>query len=260
MVPVRFLAGLELSRNNIMTFNILTLFPEIITGFFCESIIKRAVQNGIVRLNLLNIRDYSVDKHRKVDDYPFGGGRGMLLTPDPLFRAVESIDERGCVIYLSPKGSLLDQQKVRELSRFTILTIICGHYEGIDNRVVEYLVDEEVSIGDYVLTGGELAAAVLIDSITRELEGSLGNNESKLEESFDSSGLLEYEQYTRPADYRGYRIPEVLLSGNHEEIRKWRIKRRLVNTLKKRPCLLNNVCLSPELRKLLNEIVKGRNL
>lgn len=243
-----------------MTFNILTLFPEIINGFLCESIIKRASRNGIIRLNLLNIRDYSTDKHGKVDDYPFGGGRGMLLTPDPIFRAVESIAERGSVIYLSPKGSLLNQQKVRELSRFNILTIICGHYEGIDNRVVEHLVDEEVSIGDYILTGGELAAAVLVDSITRELEGSLGNKESKLEESFDSLGLLEYEQYTRPADYRGSRIPEVLLSGNHEEIRKWRIKRRLINTLEKRPRMLDNTFLAPELRKLLNEVIKERNL
>lgn len=243
-----------------MTFNILTLFPEIINGFFCESIIKRASRNGIIRLNLLNIRDYSTDKHGKADDYPFGGGRGMLLTPDPIFRAVESIAERGSVIYLSPKGALLNQQKVRELSRFNILTIICGHYEGIDNRVVEHLVDEEVSIGDYILTGGELAAAVLVDSITRELEGSLGNKESKLEESFDSSGLLEYEQYTRPANYRGSRIPEVLYSGNHEEIRKWRIKRRLINTLEKRPRMLDNTCLAPELRKLLNEIIKERNL
>ncbi len=242
-----------------MVFNILTLFPDFFTGFFSESIIRRAVEAKIVHLNLINIRDYSQDKHKKVDDYPFGGGRGMLFAPDPVFRAIENIPERGRILYPSPKGALLKQPKVRDLSRFRILTIICGHYEGIDDRIVENLVDEEVSIGDYILTGGELAAAVIVDSITRELDGSLGNEESRLEESFDDSGLLEYEQYTRPAEYRGYSVPRVLLSGDHEEIRKWRVKRRLINTLEKRAQLLNEVPVSEDYKKILNEIIKRRD-
>lgn len=243
-----------------MIFNILTLFPDTIRCFFRESIVKRAVENEIIQINIYNIRDYSTDKHKRVDDYPFGGGRGMLLTPDPLFRAVESIKNKGQVIYLSPMGACLKQPKVKELSQEKCLTFICGHYEGIDNRVIEHLVDEEISIGDYILTCGEIAAAVLVDSITRELKGSLGNNESKLEESFDETGLLEYEQYTRPDKYRGYGIPEVLLSGNHEEIKKWRMKRRLLNTLERRPDMLDTSSLSAEYKKLLSEVVKEKDL
>jgi tRNA (guanine37-N1)-methyltransferase len=241
-----------------MVFNVLTLFPEIFSGLFSDSIISRAVEAEIIHLNMINIRDYSQDRHKKVDDYPFGGGRGMVLAPDPIFRAVESIAERGRVLYTSPKGVLLKQQKVRELASLKIVTIICGRYEGIDHRIIENLVDEEISIGDYILTGGELAAAVLVDSITRELEGSLGNEESRLEESFDESGLLEYEQYTRPAEYRGYTVPPVLLSGNHEKIRKWRIERRLINTLEKRPQLLDEVPVSDEYKKILNDILKEK--
>jgi len=243
-----------------IVFNVLTLFPNTIQSFFRESIMKRAIENDIIQINICDIRDYSTDKHKSVDDYPFGGGRGMLLTPDPIFRAVEDIEDRGDVIYVSPMGKPLTQSKVRELSKRKNITIICGHYEGIDNRVIEHLVDEEISIGDYILTCGELAAGVLIDSITRELEDALGNNESKLVESFDSTGLLEYEQYTRPADYRGYKVPEVLLSGNHEEINRWRIKRRLINTLKRRPELLESACLSVEYKNLLNEVVKESEL
>ncbi|MGQ9615090.1 MAG: tRNA (guanosine(37)-N1)-methyltransferase TrmD [Spirochaetota bacterium] len=235
-------------------FNILTLFPETISCFLRESIVGRATERGIIEVNIVNIRDFSKDKHRKVDDYPFGGGRGMILKPDPLFRAVESLEERGYVIYLTPAGSLLNQSRVRELTEHKIITLICGHYEGIDNRVVEALVDEEISIGDYILTGGEIAAAVMVDSITRELDESLGNKDSRLEESFDSTGLLEFEQYTRPAEYRGLKVPEVLLSGNHEEIRRWKMKRRLLNTMGKRPDLLQVSKLSPEYQKLLDEI------
>ncbi len=237
-----------------MIFNILTLFPDTIRCFFLESIIGRALEKGIVSINVVNIRDYSTERHNKVDDSPFGGGKGMLLTPDPLFRAIESIQKAGRVIYLSPMGYRLNQKKLRELAKLDSLTLICGHYEGIDHRVVECLVDEEISIGDYILTGGEPAACVFIDAITRELEGSLGDDESKLEESFDSSGLLEYEQYTRPAEYRGYRVPDVLLSGNHEEIKKWRMKRRLINTLKRRPDLLHRSLLSQDYIQLLHEI------
>jgi tRNA (guanine37-N1)-methyltransferase len=234
--------------------HILTLFPDTLRCFLQESILKRSIEKGIVGIDLVDIRDFSSDKHRKVDDYPFGGGRGMLLAPDPLFKAIESIDNRGYVVYLSPMGTLLAQERVRELAGRKTLTVICGHYEGIDHRVVETFVDEEVSIGDYVLTGGEVAAAVLVDAITRELEESLGNSESRLEESFDRTGLLEFEQYTRPAEYRGLKVPEVLLSGNHKLIQRWKIKRRLINTLRTRPELLDKSTLTPDYQDILHEI------
>ena len=239
-----------------MIYNILTLFPETLSCFFRESILKRAIEKGVVEVRLVNIRDYSADKHKKVDDYPFGGGSGMVVCPDPLFRAVESIEKRGKVVYLSPRGSLLNQDKIRELSASEALTMICGHYEGVDNRVIEHLVDEEISIGDYVLTGGELAAAIVVDAVTRMLDTALGNSDSRLEESFDSTGLLEYEHYTRPANYRGYEVPPVLLSGNHMEIQVWRLKRRVINTLRFRPDLLKRADLSPDVEMILREISK----
>ena len=182
----------------------------------------------------------------------------MLMTPDPLFQAVEGLDTRGKVIYLSPMGKLLNQAIVRSLAREDCLTLICGHYEGIDHRVVEHLVDEEYSIGDYIMTCGEIAAAALVDAVTRELEGALGNSASRLEESFDETGLLEYEQYTRPSRYREYDVPEVLLSGNHEEVKKWRMKRRLVNTLERRPDLLHSAVLADEYKELLNEVLEEK--
>jgi tRNA (guanine37-N1)-methyltransferase len=237
-----------------MVFNILTLFPETVRCFLRESMVKRAAEKGVVRFTIVDIRDYSTDKHKKVDDYPFGGGTGMVLVPDPLFRALENLEGRGTTVYLSPAGTLLNQRKVRELARLERVTLVCGHYEGIDQRVVDRFVDERISIGDYVLTGGEVAAAVLVDSVTREIDESLGNNESKIEESFDATGLLEYEQYTRPASYRGYEIPAVLLSGNHAEIERWRLKRRLVNTLKTRPELFSRIILTDEMRDILEEI------
>jgi tRNA (guanine37-N1)-methyltransferase len=237
-----------------MVFNILTLFPETVRCFLRESIVKRAAEKGVVRFTIVDIRDYSTDKHRKVDDYPFGGGTGMVLGPDPLFRALESLEDRGTTVYLSPAGALLNQRKVRELARIERVTLVCGHYEGIDQRVVDRFVDERISIGDYVLTGGEVAAAVLVDSVTREIDESLGNNESRIEESFDSTGLLEYEQYTRPASYRGCEVPAVLLSGNHGEIERWRLKRRLVNTMKTRPELFSRISLTDEMRDILAEI------
>jgi len=235
-------------------FNVLTLFPDVFSCFVKESIVGRSFKRGIIGIHTIDIRAFSRDKHKKVDDYPFGGGRGMLLTPDPLFRALESIEKRGRVIYLSPMGRVYSQAVVRELVNEKTITLICGHYEGIDQRVVENFVDDELSIGDYILTGGEIAAAAVIDSITRELEESLGNRESALEESFDSTGLLEFEQYTRPAEYRGMRVPDVLLSGHHAEIEKWKIKRRLLNTLKRRPGLLTKADLPELYRKLLQEI------
>ncbi len=245
-----------------MRFNILTLFPDTVSCFFKESIIGRAVENGILSINIVNIRDYSTDKHGKVDDSPFGGGRGMLLAPDPIFRALEETADTGWVVHMSPMGSRLEQRKVRELSTFETVTLICGRYEGIDNRVVETWVDEDISIGDYVLTGGEPAACVLVDCVARELEGTLGADESKTEESFDLTGLLEYEQYTRPASYRGIGVPDVLISGNHEAIRKWRMKRRLLNTMERRPDLMAEAMgrgtLSDEYKALLAEIEKEK--
>jgi len=230
--------------------------------FFQESIIGRAVENGILSVNIVNIRDYSTDRHGKVDDSPFGGGRGMLLAPDPIFRTLEELGDKGWVVHMSPMGSRLEQRRVRELSTLETVTLICSRYEGIDHRVVETWVDEEISIGDYVLTGGEPAACVLVDCVARELEGTLGADESKTEESFDLTGLLEYEQYTRPASYRGMKVPEVLTSGNHEAIRKWRMKRRLLNTMERRADLLadarDRAALPDEYKALLAEIEKEK--
>ena len=244
------------SRN---VFQILTLFPDTVGCFFGESIIKRSIERGIIRVDLINIRDFSREKHRKVDDYPFGGGRGMLLMPDPLFRALESIDERGHVVYLNPRGRILNQDFVRDLSEKPVVTLICGHYEGIDQRVIDTFVDDEISIGDYVMTGGEIAAAVLVDAISREIDDTLGNCESRFEESFDATGLLEYEQYTRPSEYRGMKVPEVLLSGDHGRIERWRMRRRLINTLERRPDLLARCRLSEEYTQLLHELEEERN-
>lgn len=241
-----------------MVFNVLTIFPDMVGCFLRESIVRRAIERGIIKVNLINIRDYSEDRHKKVDDYPYGGGSGMLIKPDPVIKAIESIDNPGIIIYLNPKGTLLNQRKVKELKTKDCITIICGHYEGIDQRIIESKVDEEISIGDYILSGGELGAAVLIDAITRELDRVLGNEQSREEESFDDTGLLEYEQYTRPAEFRGMRVPDVLLSGDHERIRMWRIRRRLINTLERRPELIDRERLSEEYRKVLDEILEER--
>ena len=235
-------------------FNVVTLFPDLVKGLLEDSIIKRALDSGITELMTLNPRDFSRDRHKKVDDAPFGGGQGMLLMCGPLFDALESIPDPGRVILLSPMGAVLNQKKVRQLAGFSVVTMICGHYEGIDHRVVEEFVDEEISLGDFILTGGEIAAAAVIDSVTRELDETLGNDLSKTEESFDETGLLEYEQYTRPAEYRARCVPEVLLSGNHAEIRKWKMKHRLLNTMRRRPDLIEEGDLSPEYREILNEI------
>jgi len=241
-----------------MVFNVLTIFPDMVGCFLRESIVRRAIERGIIKVNLINIRDYSEDRHKKVDDYPYGGGSGMLIKPEPVIKAIESIDNPGIIIYLNPKGTLLNQRKVKELKTKDCITIICGHYEGIDQRIIESKVDEEISIGDYILSGGELGAAVLIDAITRELDRVLGNEQSREEESFDDTGLLEYEQYTRPAEFRGMRVPDVLLSGDHERIRMWRIRRRLINTLERRPELIDRERLSEEYRKVLDEILEER--
>lgn len=221
-----------------MRFDVLTLFPEMFTALN-ESIIGRATDKNLIEVNLTNIRDFSKDKHKKVDDTPYGGGAGMVMKPDVVYDAYESVkDENAKVIYMSPKGTVLNQEKVKQLSKQEHLIIICGHYEGIDQRVLDEIVDEEISIGDYVLTGGELPAMVLIDSVSRYVEGVL-NEESTSEESF-SNGLLEYPQYTRPEEFRGKKVPEVLISGHHENIKKWREEKSLEITKKNRPDLLKN--------------------
>ena len=222
-----------------MKFNILTLFPEMFEPLN-QSILKRAKENGIIQTNIINIRDYSEDKHKHVDDTPYGGGAGMVIKPTVVYNAYNSLENKQAkVIYMSPQGKILDQKKVLELAKETELTILCGHYEGIDQRVLDEIVDEEISIGNYVLTGGEIPAMVLIDSVSRYVEGVL-SKESTNEESFSDNNLLEYPQYTRPYEFKEQKVPEVLISGNHQNISKWREQQSLINTYKKRPELLTN--------------------
>ncbi len=222
-----------------MKFSVLTLFPEMFEPIK-QSILKRAQENNVIEIDLINIRDFSKNKHKKVDDYPYGGGAGMLIRPDVVYDAYNSLENRNTakVIYLSPQGKVLTQNKVKELSKLENLILLCGHYEGIDERVLEEIVDEEISIGDYVLTGGEIPAMVLIDSVSRFVEGVI-NNESVDEESF-SNGLLEYPQYTRPEIFLNKKVPDVLLSGHHSNIEKWRKEQSIKNTKNKRPELLQN--------------------
>ena len=225
-----------------MRFDVLTLFPEMFEPLK-QSIIGRAEEKNLIDINLINIRDFSKDKHKKVDDTPYGGGAGMVMMPDVVYDAVQSVNEpMAKVIYLSPQGKTLTQKKVQTLSQEKHLILLCGHYEGIDQRVIDEVVDEEISIGDYVLTGGEIPAMVLIDTVSRYVDGVL-SKDSILEESF-ASGLLEYPQYTRPEIFRGKRVPEVLLSGHHENIEKWRKEQSKIITLKKRPDLLEKTDLS----------------
>ena len=219
-----------------MKFDVLTLFPEMFQSLN-ESIIGKAKEKGLIEINLINIRDFSKDKHKKVDDTPYGGGAGMVMKPDVVYDAYSSLNiENAKVVYLSPQGKVLNQKKVKELSKENHLILLCGHYEGIDQRVLDEIVDEEISIGDYVLTGGELPAMVLIDSVSRYIKGVLSEDSTK-EESF-SNNLLEYPQYTRPEEFRGRKVPEVLISGHHENIKKWREEKSLEVTKIKRPDLL----------------------
>lgn len=240
-----------------MQFNVLTLFPEMFMSLQ-ESIIGKATEKGIIDINLINIRDFSKNKHKKVDDTPYGGGAGMVMMPDVVYDAYNSIiakskcNEKIRTIYMSPQGKKLDQKKVEELSKEKQIIILCGHYEGIDQRVIDEIVDEEISIGDYVLTGGELPAMVLIDSVSRYVQGVLKEDSTK-EESF-SQGLLEYPQYTRPEIFNGKQVPEVLLTGHHKNIEKWRREQSLINTLLKRPDLLEEVELSDEDRNILRKL------
>ena len=219
-----------------MQFDVLTLFPEMFEPIK-QSILGKAIENEKIKLKLVNIRDFSKDKHKKVDDTPYGGGAGMVMKPDVVYDAYKSVyEENAKVIYLSPQGKTLNQKKVEELSKEKHLILLCGHYEGIDQRVIDKIVDEEISIGDYVLTGGEIPAMVLIDTVSRYIDGVL-NQESIKEESF-SQGLLEYPQYTRPEIFEGEKVPEILLSGHHENIEKWRQEQALKITKQKRPDLL----------------------
>lgn len=219
-----------------MKFDILTLFPEMFEGMK-YSIIGKAIEKKIIEINLVNIRDFSKDKHKKVDDTPYGGGAGMVMKPNVIYDAYLSVkDEKAKVIYLSPKGNTLNQEKVKELSKEKHIILLCGHYEGIDQRVLDEIVDEEISIGDYVLTGGEIPAMVLIDSVSRYIDGVI-TKESTQEESF-SNGFLEYPQYTRPEIFLNKKVPDVLLSGHHENIKKWREEESLKITKQNRPDLL----------------------
>jgi tRNA (guanine37-N1)-methyltransferase len=221
-----------------MKIDILTLFPDICRAPLGESIMKRAQENGIVDLRIHNLRDWTTDKHHIVDDAPFGGGQGMVMKPEPIFAAVEGLRNKASrVVLMSPAGHRFDQRTATQLSREPHLVIICGHYEGVDHRVIEHLVDLEISIGDYVLTNGAIAAVVLVDAIVRLLPGALGHEQSAVDDSFNH-GLLEAPQYTRPAEFRGWKVPQVLLSGNHAEIAKWRKEQAIKRTRENRPDLL----------------------
>ncbi|MEC0213780.1 tRNA (guanosine(37)-N1)-methyltransferase TrmD [Paenibacillus ehimensis] len=239
-----------------MRIDVLTLFPAMFEGVFTSSILGKAREKGLVGLNTVNFRDYANNKHNTVDDYPYGGGGGMVLKPEPLFAAVEDVtsglESKPRVILMCPQGEPFSQKKAEELAAERHLIFICGHYEGYDERIREHLVTDELSIGDYVLTGGELPAMVVIDSVVRLLPGVLGNETSAVTDSF-STGLLEYPHYTRPANFRGWEVPEVLISGHHGNIEEWRRKQSLERTWRKRPDLLEGIELTPKERRWLDE-------
>lgn len=237
-----------------MKINIMTLFPEMCESVLSESIIGRAREKGYVEINCINIRDYTLDKHRRVDDAPYGGGMGMLMQTQPIADCYKTICEKSenknHLIYMSPCGEVLTQKKVKELATMDEITILCGHYEGIDQRVIDTLVDEQISIGDYVLTGGELPALVLADSISRMLEGVLPNDEAKELESH-YNGLLEYPQYTRPYEWNGLKVPDVLISGHHGNVDKWRREQSLIMTAKHRPDMLEKADITEKEKTFL---------
>lgn len=239
-----------------MRIDILTLFPRVFQGPLEASIIGRAAEAGLVQLVVHDIRDYAEGRHKVVDDYPYGGGPGMVMKPEPLFQAVESVAAQasppGRVVLLTPQGRLLSQAVAEELAGEERLLLVCGHYEGVDERVREHLVDDEISIGDYVLSGGEFPALVVVDAVVRRIPGVLGSDAS-LEEESHARGLLEYPQYTRPAEFRGWQVPEVLLSGHHAEIARWRRRQSLVRTARRRPDLLGRAELTGEERRWLEE-------
>ena len=245
-----------------MNFHVLTLFPEMIDQGVRTSITGRAIEKGVISLELVNIRDYTKDKHKKVDDYPYGGGAGMLMQAQPVYDAFLSVTKnlksrmRPRVIYMAPQGRTFHQQMARELACEEDLIILCGHYEGIDQRVLDTIVTDYVSIGDYVLTGGELPAMVMIDAVSRLVPGVLNNEESAEFESFHDN-LLEHPQYTRPVEFRGRKVPDVLLSGHHGNIDKWRREQSLKRTLERRPDLIETAILSKEDEKYLKKLKKG---
>jgi tRNA (guanine37-N1)-methyltransferase len=267
-----------------MKFEIITIFPDFFRGPFDFGIIRRAKEAGLIEINIQDLRVFTKDKHRTVDDRPFGGGEGMILKPEPIFDCVEFLrvaakeqrdTSRETVILLSASGERFTQSMATELSKLDHVTIICGRYEGVDERVAEHIADREVSVGDFVLSGGELGAALIVDAVTRLIPGALGNQASAKQESFTadehvmegepnstcgSGGLLDYPHYTRPADFRGMKVPEPLLDGNHDEIRRWRRKEALAKTLRNRPELLDGTELSKEDRKLLEELRSEKSL
>ena len=239
-----------------MQIDVLTLFPGIFESTLQESLLKKAQENGLVHITVHNLRDWCIDKHKTADDTPYGGGPGMVMKPEPLFSAIEDIKgkrNKPRIILLSPQGKVMNQEIVNQLSLEKELLLLCGRYEGIDERVSENLVDEEISIGDYVLNGGELPALVLIEAVSRLIPGVVGDSQSVIQDSFYED-ILDFPHYTRPADYRGLKVPEVLLTGNHKEIMRWRRKSALKKTKLLRPDLLKNIELNPEDQKLLQEI------
>ncbi|MGZ3580752.1 MAG: tRNA (guanosine(37)-N1)-methyltransferase TrmD [Syntrophales bacterium] len=240
-------------------FDILSVFPEMFESPLNHSILKRAQEKGMAEIHLHNIRDYAEDKHRMTDDAPYGGGGGMVMKVEPIDKALASIvpsRDNALVVLLTPQGETFHQKVAEEMSRYSRIVLVCGHYEGVDERVRDHLVDREISIGDFILTGGELSAMVIVDAVTRLIPGVLGNNESASYDSF-STGLLEYPHYTRPGSYRDWQVPEVLLSGNHREIESWRRKESLKRTYLRRPDLLEIIDLSDEDGKTLEDIKKN---
>ncbi len=241
-----------------MNIHVLSLFPEMFSGVFGSSILKKAQEKEAVKFSVTDFREFSNNKHAQVDDYPYGGGAGMVLKPEPIFNAVEALVADGKkprIILMCPQGERYTQAKAEELAQEEDLVFVCGHYEGYDERIREFLVTDELSIGDFVLTGGELAAMTIIDSVVRLLPGVLGNDDSPVLDSF-STGLLEHPHYTRPADFRGMKVPDVLLSGNHAKIEQWRMEQTLKRTFDRRPDLLEHIELTPEQQKYLNKLKK----
>jgi len=240
-------------------FDILSIFPEMFQTPFDCSLIKKALEKQLIELHIHDIRRYALDKHRMTDDYPYGGGGGMVMKVDPIARALDDVAparDNAQVVLLTPQGETFKQEIAEELSRYSRIVLICGHYEGVDERVREHLIDREISIGDYVLTGGELPAMIVVDAVSRLVPEVLGNRESALFDSF-STGLLEGPHYTRPQEYRNWRVPDVILSGDHKKINEWRRRKSLKRTLARRPDLLAKAILSEEDIKILEEIDKG---
>lgn len=242
-----------------MNINVLSLFPEMFTGVFGSSILKKAQENNLVHLNVIDIREFSDNKHKQVDDYPYGGGAGMVLKPEPMFKAVETITEgrNPRIILMCPQGERFTQKKAEELAKEKELVFLCGHYEGYDERIREHLVTDEISIGDFVLTGGELPAMVIIDAVVRLIPGVLGQEASHVHDSF-STGLLEHPHYTRPSDFRGMKVPDVLLSGNHSKIEEWREQQSLKRTFERRPDLLEKIELTEKQKAYIESLKQSK--